>query len=632
MASLGFWSCTQPSSNPRFDSMLAQGMVASYGEGDLIYADGVFGSTGSPQFGEVCGPASFPDGGINASITVGAATTKNGVAGVLPTGSAAAIAVAGFGYGFDPTVTYDGELTGNGLTTPALIQFTTCTAVTFTASLTAATSATLTAGLAEGNGQFFFGFSDGSRKLVTVTGTACTWTGAVTATTAATYSQGGTGTFTGSLTGATQGTLSSSLPNGTYLFVFSDGSYRVTRVTGGTTAKWGLAVTGTSAFSYANGAIKTATVIAGGAGATNTGGNANFGLANWNGTSGFVARRFNASLASKGFRDLQAGRLAGVPAYFKPDDHDRNSNNWDGSVTQAPWPCTSAADVLDFWRTWRTALRTVVAANFDNQPTFTNVDVPSALVGAVGSNGVTASAADFDCWYLRHDYDANLRRVGTAGAGVLAFSVISLDCVSLKSPQNATNNASKVMLGAAQKAQFKADCLALKNSGVRAIFGLCGKDFFNADNADGWGATANAQGYPTYSVDRDELLQWCHDNAIPIVWMTGDRHCWHVAMTSVALNGDAYDHLSVCATPLGSLNNTSATTAIGNTAYPQMLAQGRKRNQCVHGFITPDLVNNRTLLQIIENATDKELCCAMPAFGARTLTDPTTQFRQLAAS
>lgn len=59
------------------------------------------------------------------------------------------------------------------------------TAVTFTGALTAATSGTLTA--AYTNGTFWMLFSEGSTRLVTITGgTGASWTDAVTATTAAT--------------------------------------------------------------------------------------------------------------------------------------------------------------------------------------------------------------------------------------------------------------------------------------------------------------------------------------------------------------------------------------------------------------------------------------------------------------
>lgn len=82
------------------------------------------------------------------------------------------------------------------------------TTITFTASLSAATSATLTAATTENTGQYWVTFSDGSRKLVQFTSGSATvtWTGAVTATATATAEfrapqypvtmvSGGTGTF-----------------------------------------------------------------------------------------------------------------------------------------------------------------------------------------------------------------------------------------------------------------------------------------------------------------------------------------------------------------------------------------------------------------------------------------------------
>lgn len=608
-------SCYQPGAPVRFDSLIAQKVKTLYFMGDAAYMDGNVGSTASPFNGDTTSAASYPATGTGAVLTIGAATTANGVAGQLPLG-AATVTNGGKSYGFDPTFTYDANLSGNS-STGAVIQFTTCTAVTFTAAITATNVATLTAGLAEGNGKFWFGFSDGSRKLVTVSaGTSCTWTGNITATTAATYSQGGAATFTGALTAASSATLTGALSqgDGTFLFNFSDGSSRMCTVVG-TAVSWSAAdpVTATSAATYADGKIITATVLCPGRGATNSG-SATFGVTNWNGVSGFWTRRFAQLFNTAAWQDLFAARAAGqIRVKFMPDDHER-SNNWDFSVAQAPFGCFTLSDVLNYWRTSRAGINAVQALYFDNQPTAGRGDIPPSMVGVVGTAGV-ATAADFDWWLDYDDYDANNNLVGTPGAGPLAVRVIMIDCLSGKSTMATADSASKVMIGTLQEAaeqKLASDAVA---RGARAVWVLSGKDYFNLDNQDGWGATAGGGNFP-YTTARDRRLLWYHTNNIPVVYWSGDRHCAHVSYTSTA-NGDSYDSFCVCATPFGSINNTTATTAIGNTPYAQMIWQHRKRDQLVYGLMTYDAANSQTVTSVVDNCDDTEQFAALIPFGSR---------------
>ncbi len=617
-------SCYQPHAPFRADSAIAQGIRMWWHGGDLGYMDGINGTPGTPQFGEQSQPNSFPDGGTGATITCGAAGTGGSLPLTTPT-----ITATGVGYGFDPTVNYDAQLSGQGLTTLANMQFTTAVSVTFTGAITAAASATLSAGLAEGSGKFWFGFSDGSRKLVTVSGTACSWTGNITATATAQYSAGGNATFTGALSGATSGTLSATMPkgDGKYLFTFSSNQYRVVTVTG-TSAKWNGAVTATASFSYADGGIRTVTMAAGGLGATNVGA-APFSVVNWNGTPGFWTRRFSVLMAPQAMRDIQAARrVNGGSILFKagPDDHER-ANNYAGSIGDCPWPCggdqnpaslaSDHGDVIDFWRTCNAGILAAFAQWSDFTPITNPGDLPNSLVGWTGIDRNPLTAAQVPLWYSREDWDAVGNLIGVdANAGQLTVTTITLDCVSTKSPQWQANDGSKYMIQALQEAQFKADCLDAMAKGVKAIWGLCGKDFYNGDNGDGWGAFANSAGYPTYSTARDRLLLWCQTNNVPIVWATGDRHCWHVAMTSIT-NGDSWDHISMCATPLGATNGTPGTATIGNTPYPQMIAQGRERDQVVHGMLTWDNANSQTIMQVIDNADDTEQWRAIVPAGAR---------------
>jgi hypothetical protein len=177
------------------------------------------------------------------------------------------------------------------------------------------------------------------------------------------------------------------------------------------------------------------------------------------------------------------------------------------------------------------------------------------------------------------------------------------------------------MVGPNQLARFKSLCLSAVAAGAKAIWGICDKDFFNVNNTDGWGVPASGGFYP-YITQRDQILLWLEQNNIPIVWGTGDRHCAHTAMTSIA-NGDAYNHISVCATPFGSHDNTTATVQIGNTPYPQMVWQHRGRDQLVYGKFTWDVVRQLTIIQVLDNCDDTERFRAEIPAGARIPTVPT---------
>lgn len=617
--SIACFSCTHANVPVRFDSLIAQKVNTLYFVGDIAYMDGGTGSPNYPYAGEQAGASTYPATGGGAQITVGAAT-----AGLLPAG-AATVTSGGVGYGFDPTYTYDGQLAGQGLTTGASISFSISTAITFTASLSSATSATLTAGLTEGSGKFWIGFSDGSRRLVTVAGTACTWTGNVTASASATYAQGGLATFTGALTAATSGTLTAppARGNGTYLFSFSDGSSRVCTVVG-SVVSWGVdgPVTATTAASYADGRITSCTVITPGAGATNSG-SAVFSVVDWNGTAGLWRRRYAQVMGTAAWQDLQTARAAGqIRLKFYPDDHER-SNNWDFSITQTPWGCFLLSDVLNLWRTTRQGILTEQAKWFDNFPT-AGREIPPSMVGIVGSAGV-ATAADFDWWLDYDDYDANNNLIGTPGAGPLAVRVIVIDCISAKSTMATADTSTKQMIGPLQEAEEKRLVLDAVTKGAKAIWSLSDKDYFNLDNQDGWGATAGGGNFP-YLTARDRRLTWMDANNIPVVYWSGDRHCWHVSYTAKS-NGDAYDSLCVCSTPFGSTNNTVATTNIGNTVYPQLLVQGRTRDQVVHGVITYDGANGQTIISVNDNCDDKEQVALLIPFGSRVPTSLMTGLR-----
>ena len=112
--------------------------------------------------------------------------------------------------------------------------------MTFTGVVAGLSSGTLTAPV--GNGTYDVIFSNTAQRALTVTGgTAASWSPALPADAPITsgYTGGGTTkTFIAGVDGATSGTFTSPVPNGTYDFTFSNGETRVISVSGGVNASW----------------------------------------------------------------------------------------------------------------------------------------------------------------------------------------------------------------------------------------------------------------------------------------------------------------------------------------------------------------------------------------------------------
>lgn len=132
--------------------------------------------------------------------------------------------------------------------------------VTFTGTLTTATSATLIASVAAG--AYWCLFSDGSTRVVTANGVNVTWSDAIASATASATLFGpptvNTGvTFTGALAGVATGLLTTAQANGTVTMLFSDGSIKSATITGGTTVNWTGNVTATASASICGTASTT---------------------------------------------------------------------------------------------------------------------------------------------------------------------------------------------------------------------------------------------------------------------------------------------------------------------------------------------------------------------------------------
>jgi phosphodiesterase/alkaline phosphatase D-like protein len=212
-----------------------------------------------------------------------------------------------------------------------------------------------------------------------------------------------------------------------------------------------------------------------------------------------------------------------LPQYRMFDDHEFGGDNWDHSVTQAQASPNVAsggtqAEVDAAWWTARQAAGYYLSGN----PA--HIDGASAEKPGAAAGGTSVS--QYPVSYYRF----------TVGD----IEVFCIDCFSYRSILTATDNASKTMLGANQKAWLKA---RLDSSTARFKIISSGKTVYAANSA------GTGDDWLKYTTERAELLSYISANASGnlrgVVWMCGDAHGAFVAYDPA--NG----HISVCANPAG---------------------------------------------------------------------------------
>lgn len=213
-----------------------------------------------------------------------------------------------------------------------------------------------------------------------------------------------------------------------------------------------------------------------------------------------------------------------IPSYYTFDDHEFGGDNWDHSVTQAQTGLNVAsggtqAEVDNSWWVARQAAAWYHAGNPANGSALAIAEKPPAAGGAI-------PASNYPINYYNY-------RVGD-------IEVFAIDCISYRSILTATDNGSKTMLGANQKAWLKA---ALDASTAKFKIIASGKTTYFA-NSGGTG-----DDWTKYTTERDELIQYINANASGklrgVVWIAGDAHAAFVAYDP------AKRHICMCANPAG---------------------------------------------------------------------------------
>lgn len=221
-----------------------------------------------------------------------------------------------------------------------------------------------------------------------------------------------------------------------------------------------------------------------------------------------------------------------IPHLYMFDDHEVGGDNWDHSVKQA-----------------------------QNGGTGPNVAPGDTDTGGLGLNG--SAQTDSSWWLARQaagyymagnpapDPGLAPEKPQGAQAGTPAsqypvcyyrftvgdMEVFHIDCFSYKSFNLATDNASKTMLGAIQKAWLKAALLS--STAAFKVIGS-GKTTYKATS----GGTGDD--WNVFSTERDELIDYINAQGIKgVVWMCGDAHGAFVSYDPTK------GHIAVCANPAG---------------------------------------------------------------------------------
>jgi phosphodiesterase/alkaline phosphatase D-like protein len=212
--------------------------------------------------------------------------------------------------------------------------------------------------------------------------------------------------------------------------------------------------------------------------------------------------------------------------YYLPDDHEWGGDNWDHTLTQANFAGSSigAADeaaVDAHWWVGNQANIAAIAAYYDNPA---NGDAEAVAEKPSGAEAGTATS-NYPVKYFRATH-------GDA-------EIFCLDLVSYRSPLAAVDDASKTLMGANQKAWFKAYL-----SASTATFKIISSSKATWRHTNGTNDT-----WDEFETERAEILDYIAAQEITgVVWMCGDRHYPHVIALRTA-DGDAYDHTAVVACP-----------------------------------------------------------------------------------
>lgn len=300
-------------------------------------------------------------------------------------------------------------------------------------------------------------------------------------------------------------------------------------------------------------------------------------------TSSSIKDRVHAMWAKPGWRELLARRNVGqmLISWAGGDDH-RWADSADHTITQAESGAgpvgagLTQAQVNTVAATWYTAHRELGATYWD-YPTAAamasnNGDMPSGP--ATGGTPMTAS--QFPVIYHYIDFDSGGNVGGTHAR------IIVPDLITYRSPVTATDNSSKVCLGATQEAWFMAAVRGAWAAGFQHIIIASSKKLWPKDGSGRYGGGENTDTWGAYTTERNRIFGALHAEGIRVVQMSGDRHSPNVVRRTVADHGAAFDCLDLCACPSGVANND---TGQGDTTGQLWVRNSAGRFESVFGAL-----------------------------------------------
>lgn len=298
-------------------------------------------------------------------------------------------------------------------------------------------------------------------------------------------------------------------------------------------------------------------------------------------TSTTIKDRVHVMWSKPGWTELLAERAAGrmLVSWAGGDDH-RWADSCDHTIAAAESGAgpvgagLTQAQVNAVATSWYTAHRELGSTYWD-YPTAasmasSNGDVPSAPAAA----GAPLAASTFPVIYHYLDFGLDGRLGGRH------VRVIVLDLITYRSPYTATDNSSKVCLGATQEAWFMAAVREAWAAGFKHILVASSKKLYAKDTNGRYGSGENSDTWGAYTTERDRIFGALHNEGIRVVVVSGDRHTPNVVRRTVADHGAAFDSLDLCACPVGVTNNDNGQ---GDTLGQLWLRSAPARYESVFG-------------------------------------------------
>lgn len=314
-------------------------------------------------------------------------------------------------------------------------------------------------------------------------------------------------------------------------------------------------------------------------------------------TAASIKDRVHAMWTKPGWREILAERAAGRLriSWAGGDDH-RWADSADHTVTQAqsgggPTGATTQAQVNAIATAWYTAHRELANLYWD-YPTATsmagyNGDMPSEPA----AQGAAMAASAFPVIYHYLDFS------GDGAIGGTHARVIVPDLITYRSPITATDDASKVCMGAVQEAWFLAAVRQAWAAGFKHIVIASSKKLYIRDSGGRYGSGENSDTWGAYATERDRVFGALHADGIRVTVMSGDRHTPNVVRRTVADHAAAFDSLDLCACPTGVQNND---TGQGDTLGQLWLRSAPSKYDSVFGAL--EFADDDTLRLSICNA------------------------------